>query len=187
MRVQQYALWLMPTGHVYDQLADLIRQLSAENVTPAFEPHVTLLSPIIGGHDEVLQKTALLCTQINALEICLLDCGYSNEYFKCLFVNANRSDQLLSSHTAALNVFGIRQATAFDPHLSIAYGDIPVAQKAIIAVSITDKVRVAFEVAHVDLYSITGNPDQWYRIERYPLGPRGTLHHRSRSTQDIGE
>jgi hypothetical protein len=59
-----YSLWLMPTGEVRQRLAGTILELSRQYATPAFEPHVTLASGMVGPAREVVAKMRELARRI---------------------------------------------------------------------------------------------------------------------------
>lgn len=61
---ESYSLWLKPSGHVADKLAQEIRSQASEHLAPVFEPHVTLLGGIEGDKEHIYQATQELAKQI---------------------------------------------------------------------------------------------------------------------------
>ena len=118
----EYTIWMIPTGYAYARLISIIEELSRKFGTLRFEPHVTLLGEILLPKKEVLDKTRRLTELISSFEISLFDIGHSNQYFKCLFLNAEKSPDLMEAGRKARRVFG--RDEPYEPHLSLLYGNI---------------------------------------------------------------
>lgn len=99
-----YSLWFMPTGSVYDRLVKIISQLSKKYSSPNFEPHVTLLAPIDEPGEEITSKTSQLVSLIQPYEIKLTTVDYLDEYFRCLFIRAEETKDVMGANFRSLKV-----------------------------------------------------------------------------------
>lgn len=165
----KYALWLMPSGQVYDRLSGLITRLSTAYATLQFEPHVTLLGGLIGPEEEIEAKTLHLSTLIRACTITLVRAEYINEFFRCLFLRAEDTDELLTAHLKARKIFNRMEEPRYMPHLSLMYGDLPAEIKEEIIRDIGKEWHTSFDVKSIHLFSTEGEPKEWHRAKEFAL------------------
>ncbi len=165
-----YALWLIPEGEVRRQLARTIRKLSRQYSTPAFAPHITLVSSIVGPGREVTAKTAQLTKGLRPLRLRLTRLDFRDEYFRCLFVRVARTSALARVHQKATSVFSLQGGRAFLPHVSLVYGALPRATKRNLVLSLGARFDLGFEVRRIDVVAIQGPPDRWRRLKSFPFG-----------------
>lgn len=119
---KSYALWLVPSGEVYDNLKGLIPDLSRRNGTVDFEPHITLIGGLEGEEKTLISKAHLLgATPFN---VRLSNLEHSGEYFKCVFLNCEMSGELEALSNRARTAFGVSGESEFSPHLSLLYGNL---------------------------------------------------------------
>jgi 2'-5' RNA ligase len=121
-RKKEYSLWLMPNGKEYERARDMILKIAKNNSAPVFEPHVTLLGDIAGYEEEVSRRTSELAGKLKPFRIRLIGTGYLESFFRCLFIKAGKTKQLMKANDAARKIFGRRDDRPFMPHLSILYG-----------------------------------------------------------------
>jgi 2'-5' RNA ligase len=162
-----YAVWLTPRGKVRDELARKIRELSREYATPVFEPHVTLVSGILGSPDQVMAKSAKLAAQVSALVVRLTKLDWLNEYFRCVFVRVAKSRPLVEANRRAKMVFGLERRRAFMPHLSLLYGNLAPRVKKRIVAALGRRWDIEFEVSQLDLVALRGEPHEWRRVKAF--------------------
>ena len=164
-----YSLWLMPSGHVRNRLADLISRLSGEYSSPGFEPHVTLIGNLPGPERETVSKTSELAASIRPLKIELDRVDFLDEYFRCLFIRAKKTEGLMQANLKARRVFGRLQDPAYMPHLSLMYGNFAPAVKRGVIATIGKEFDFGFVAKSVHLFSTGGKPGDWYRVGEFPL------------------
>lgn len=167
---KSYALWLIPQGEVRRQLARTIRKLSRQYSTPIFAPHVTLVSSIVGPGREVTAKTTQLSKGLRPLRLRLTRLDFRDEYFRCVFVKVARTSALARLHQKAREVLGLRGGQAFLPHLSLVYGDLPLATKRSLVLSLGARFDLELEVRRIDVVAIQGRPNRWRRLKSFPFG-----------------
>ena len=119
----------MPKKEVYVKFATLIEDLSEKYGSKLFEPHVTVLGDIAGDEQDVIAKAHIAVTGHKPFEVNLTSAGYTNEFFRQLFVKAEKSEQLFKLHKDARKVYGMPSKDAYAPHLSLLYGEHPTATK----------------------------------------------------------
>jgi 2'-5' RNA ligase len=158
---QRYALWLMPTGEVHEQLERILHELSARFAAPEFPPHVTLLGGIVGPRCEVLSKAASLAARIRPFAVRLGELRCLDEYFRCLFVRAARTTPLLNAHKVARDIFGHHREPLFMPHVSLLYGNFSQSSKEKAVAELGLRLDLEFKVRNLHLYSTRGVPREW--------------------------
>lgn len=160
---------MLPPADVIDRFRSLIVDLSRRTGTPAFEPHLTLA----GGIDAPTERAAVarvapLAARLPPLPIRLTDVGTTGEYYRCLFIHAERTPRLERAYREACDV--LEQAPGdFMPHLSLIYGELGAADKARIIADIGARFDLAFTVERLALYSAAGPPPGWRRIAELAL------------------
>jgi 2'-5' RNA ligase len=164
-----YSLWLMPGGHLATQLQALITQLSNEHSTPKFEPHVTLIGELAISEKEAVTKTRQLAKMLRPFTIALREVTWLNEYFRCVFIRAEKTPDLLSANSKACEVFEQPNDTNYMPHLSLVYGDLTRPVKEQIIGGIGQESYVDFEVKGISLYYTNRQPQEWHPILEAPL------------------
>src|SRR5690606_30965655 len=121
----RYSLWLMPPAAVYDRFARLIDALSRRFGTPRFAPHITLASTGAELAGDAPARAAALAAELAPVPVRLLDVAHTDDYFRSLFVRAQRTPALLAAHRLAAARLGTEPAEDFMPHLSLLYGELP--------------------------------------------------------------
>jgi 2'-5' RNA ligase len=160
-----YSIWLMPSGEINDELRQTISKLSQQYATPMFPPHVTLLGNLSGGEKDLSSQTQRLAARIRPFQVTLTTVDYLDEYFRCLFLRAEETPTLLEAGRAARIIFHREQDPIFLPHLSLMYGNFDIEIKKQIVESIGHEFNRSFWVSHLRLFSTTGEPKDWYRVQ----------------------
>ncbi len=111
----------MPSGAVYQSLKEVIHNLSKEYGTVNFEPHVTIIGRLTGDETVLIEKTKELAESMGQFKISLEKLQQSDEYFKCIFLECERSRELIDLNQKARELFGRLEDEEFQPHLSLLY------------------------------------------------------------------
>lgn len=159
----------MPTGGVYNKIAEMISTLSRRYESPDFPPHVTLLGGLLGSEEEIVRKTEQLAGQIRPLTIMLTHVDSLKEYFRCLYLRADESADLEDMNRIARGIFDRHQDPKFTPHLSLMYGTFPPQVKEKIIQELRNVFSMRFEARSIHLYSTNGEPKDWYRVKQLDL------------------
>jgi 2'-5' RNA ligase len=159
----------MTEGPVHEMLYKTIQELSKEHSTPSFEPHITLIPEVNESETQVIEKTLHLAKSIKPFTVQLTDFGYRNEYFRCLFIEAELSDELTNANLKAREIFGRQDDAVYYPHLSLMYGDINLDKKKTILSELEIDPNLRLDVKSMDMFLSQGRVEEWYRVKRFPL------------------
>mgnify|MGYP001590671771 CR=1 FL=1 len=168
---EKFSIWLMPSGKKYNKLKKLILSLGKKYSAPVFEPHVTLLGNLGGQKKEALKKTAYLASKIKPFKITLTSHEYLDEYFRCLFIKAKKTSNLVKAYSMAKQIFRQKSKEKFMPHLSLVYGHFPAKTKQEIISQIKTDVAMSFEINNIMLFLASKNiqPNKWREIREFKL------------------
>jgi len=168
----RYSLWIMPPGGLYEKLSDLIVQIAGRYHSPVFKPHVTLLGSVPGGRESIVSATSRLASSLKPYDIYLTNAGCLDEYFRCLFIEVERSDEVLRANMAAKRTFANNDDRGYFPHLSLMYGNLSIDVKKEIISDIGEKFDLTFRADSIHLYDTSGAPEEWYSLGEFQLGGR---------------
>ena len=162
-----YSIWLMPRGHVKDQLRNAICSLSTDFEGPIFKPHVTLVGGFLGREKELLQKTEIISRNIRPFEISFNGITYLDEYFRSLFLKVKFSSQLKGAKDIACKELSWND-NGYIPHLSLAYGNYSIKEKEEM-ISTINILPNGFLVDHIFLAHNDEIHLKWKVIQGFPL------------------
>lgn len=161
---QVYSLWLMPEGQTALRLQELIARFSREYSTPRFEPHVTLIGECDMSETAVLVRTKELASKIQPFDIRLNRIEYLDRYFQCVFIKAEKTQDLMKARASACALFGQKKDEKYMPHLSLIYGNLPPRVKQSIVQSAGGTLELQFCAEKIYLYHTGGSPEHWYCV-----------------------
>jgi 2'-5' RNA ligase len=159
-----YALWLIPTGKLYAKLEQLIKEMAQEFSAPYFEPHLTLLGGITGDRAKIVSQCEDLADFQKPFEIRLAAPGHLDDYYRSLFLHVGRSPALLHANRRARKVLEYSENADYFPHMSLLYGNYPLALKQSIAAGRLGGMNGTFSVDRFFLIDLAGEPQNWTRI-----------------------
>ena len=170
-RKKDFAIWIIPSGEIYEKYHNLIYHLSQKYSTPMFEPHITLLGHVIDSQVGAISKISRLSALTRPFPLRLTSIGYSDEYFRCLFIKTRKSRELAELHSRAKEIFTLLNKRPFIPHLSLVYGNLSSIIREKIVSEIGSEFNIEFEVRSLQLVSasISIDPKEWYRVKEFPL------------------
>jgi 2'-5' RNA ligase len=165
---EKHALWYMPSGEVYNRLKNIIVRLSEKYSTPAFEPHVTVIGGLKDPLEELCSKSAQVADLIRPHRIGLIGPECLDEFYRCLFLRAEKTAELTLTHLEAERIFGRTGESEYSPHLSLMYCDFikDIKEQIIPEIGEWDPV---FEVDRICLYSTEGEPTEWKPVQSFTL------------------
>ena len=163
-----FSLWLMPAPAHGARFARVIDSLSRRLEAPRFDPHVTLCGNRGGSEAEWAAQTEILAARLAPLELQLTDLDYTDEYFRCLYVQVNRSAELLRMRAAACRYLGWPDAGDFMPHLSLLYGSFSTAEKERLIGEI-GRFDTVLRADRLALCAPSGPPAGWRIYGPFPL------------------
>ena len=165
-----YSLWLMPEGRIAERLQTLITNLSNQYKTPDFPPHVTLIGALNLPEAKAVAKTAQVAERIDPFEIQLGELAHLDQYFRCVFVKAKKTEALMNANSTAREVFRQRTDEEYLPHLSLIYGALNAHARQRVIQDMGDELSITFSVTEIHLYYTGGSPTLWRCIAKKPCG-----------------
>lgn len=163
----RYAVWYEPTGEVYNILNKIIRQLSVTYHSSVFEPHITLLP---GGTATSLafitKKLEKIISRTTPFETRFISYSYLDDYFKCIFVQIEKSSCVMDFAHAIQREINGQPTQEYTPHLSVFYGQLPVAEKEKIIKNLDDvnKKHFTIDKVHIIEYELGKPPESWRKV-----------------------
>jgi len=162
--MKTYSLWLVPEESALSKFLKIIGDLSEKYNSPKFEPHITLLSRIEGEEDDLIKKTEELVSFLSTLTITLESFGFSKYPHKALYLNVKKTDELLSAHEKASEIYS--HNAEFAPHMSLLWGTFDIDLKLKIIEELGEQ-NDTFKISSVELYDITNEDENlWKCIEK---------------------
>lgn len=162
-------MWLTPEGGEALPLKRLIADLSRSLHSSLFIPHVTLLGDVSRSEERITYYCRRLAAGMPSFRVRFAGVGWSDSYFRCLYLNVDPSPSLLKARGTAIDKCGVVNDRSFLPHLSLAYGELDEARKRVIAREVVRPYPPGFNATHLDLVRTQGRPEDWRLIERFPL------------------
>ena len=167
-KTDTYSLWIMPEGAAYTLTDGYIARLSQAYDLPKFDPHVTVLAGIPNPGSSTLRD---LTRGLPPFRIRLANQPeYLDERFRCLFLKAHETPELMETFAKASELFGYEGPPYF-PHLSLAYGNLPVETKHEMIQSLGDIPQIEFEARQLSLVQASSKIpiSNWKVVEQFPL------------------
>lgn len=165
--MKTYSLWLIPDEPAFSNSSKIIENLSEKYNSPKFIPHITLLGRMEGEEEDLIKKTEKLVTQLFPLTIKLESFGFSEYKHKALYLNVEKSEELLSANKKASKIFN--HDAEFAPHLSLLWGTFDIDLKLKIIEDLGEQ-NDTFKISSIVLYDITDtNENLWKEIKRLKI------------------
>ncbi len=158
----------MPSGQTYEILKDTILRLSERYSTPGFEPHITIIGGLRGPVEELVSKSAILASAIKPHKIVLAEPECLDEFYRCLFLTAEATPELLRTNLDAKRIFERTGESEYSPHLSLMYCDFKTDIKEKI-IGELGELKAEFEVDRLHLYLTEGEATEWRAVRSFNL------------------
>ena len=158
----------MPGDPERQHLRDLIGALAKRHKAPAFEPHITLLGGVSESPDAALEKVRHIASQTAAFKVRLSRAAYLERYYRCVFMEIDEELALLHLQKSALSQFGAPD-TAYQPHLSLLYGDFDAELKQQLVQEFTPYNDTAVNVSALALWAMDEHVANWREEAKFAL------------------
>ncbi|MCX8056562.1 MAG: hypothetical protein N3F03_02995 [Ignavibacteria bacterium] len=158
------SIWLMFDKHSEALLQKLIEDLSKQFNTPSFKPHLTLL-PAIEFDENLVDRFSKFTQEIFPIELEVLGINTSNEFYKSIFLEIKKTNQLENIYQRSLEIFKDGKTNSkFEPHISLfySYHSIEVINKIINDLQTYQFNKIL--VNKISLVSTEGTPEFWKEI-----------------------
>ena len=162
-----YSIWLIPNDEKYIILKRIIEELSHIFGGIKFVPHVTLLSNLDFSEDFLSKKIENIAKKIKPFNIYLNEINYLNEFFQSFFISVKINNDLAYIRKVAKSFFP-KMAGKYNPHLSLAYGNI----ESKIKKSLKNKIHCPIKNFKATELYLAYNDEvnfKWEVINKFPL------------------
>ena len=162
-----YSIWLIPNGEKYMLLRTKIIELSHIFNGIKFLPHITLISNLDYDEKFLSKKVENIAKQVKPFNIYFDKIGYSDEFFQSFFINVRINSHLAYIRKIALLNFP-KINEEFNPHLSLAYGNI----ESKIKKNLKNKIHCPIKNFKVKELYLAHNDEinfKWKVINKFPL------------------
>ena len=151
-RTKLIAFWLLPAAPARQFFRSLIVELAARFDAPVFEPHLTLLGGI-ANHERALRALREVSVKTRC-ELRIEGVHFSERFTQTLFVRFYLSDELRRLSRVFAQALDLESGDDFDPHVSLLYKDMPVADKKELA----GWIKISFEQASFEGLKLIAHP-----------------------------
>lgn len=170
--MNDYSLWLRPAPAVAARCAELIDTWARHLGTPRFEPHLTFGAVTATTDAEATARALQLATRLAPVPIHLVGAGHTDAYFRCLYLRAEKTPQLLAAYRLACEELQQPVAGDFMPHVSLVYGTLATSVKEKIIAEIDGNFPKDFFADSISLCVTAGSPDHWRSLGPFSLTGR---------------
>lgn len=165
-----YHLWLVPAGKTLHRLRRIIDDLAEAHSGPAFTPHVTLLSPLVGEETSLIETNRRLAAGLSPFNLELTVPAAGTTFFQCIYMRVAENQSLSQARQAAAKAFAL-PTDDYMPHLSLYYGDASAERRAIILKAVPARAKCSFPVESIQLIRADSErPVDWHCVDQAPLG-----------------
>jgi hypothetical protein len=170
MAVAQVSLWLQPEQAAAAELDAVIERLAAVHGTAVFPAHLTVLGPLdqevkaaVGSLEQVTQLLSPLDVRFDRTRCELA-------WHRSLYLAAVPEPPLRRAFEVATQAFEVSGKPGFEPHLSLQYSQLPVADKLRLAASLSMELPMTVRFDRLSLWHTPGSDaGRWRLVADHPL------------------
>ncbi len=167
MQKNKFSIWLRPTQNQIDDFTYIISKLSHQHGTIPFPPHITLQSAIDIDLDSIIDTCIILTKQYKKFSIPLLEVGFTESYFRNLYIKAEISKILQTLYEDFNKILKLEPKEDFLPHVSLLYGNIEISSKRKIKEKLDQIMPRSFHCQRLDIYETNGKTHNWHLIQTF--------------------
>ena len=169
-----YSLWFVPEGEIYEELNNIIVELSNKYNTPYAEPHISLIEDVDVEGSEMLLKAYELSKNLNPFYITLTSLSCEDKEEGSIYLGGDITKDLELAYINALRTYGLIKNKRYYPYMHLMYkiyGDVRrEAVKDVMNMLIDNKLfPLSFKVDKIHVYSTYGSMADWFRLTSYDL------------------
>ena len=168
------SVFLIPSDDDYRYTEGLIRHVSDRLAAPRFMPHLTLCSGTTENHELLIETVEKIARSSSPFTLPVAGVGCSDDYFRTLFMEFRETPFLTGMHNRLGEQIRRRAGSAFRPHLSLLYREMPLEEKEALARTIRlDRDRIHFD--GIAIVTPGNDDDGWRDTHRWQVLFRGKL------------
>jgi len=164
MAVRQLSLWLRPEEAAAAELDAVIARLAAVHHTAVFAAHLTLLGVLEQEANAAVRNLEQVAQLLDPVEVRFGDTRCEHAWHRSLYLAAVADPVLRRAFEDAARVFGVAGKPAFDPHLSLHYSELPMADKLRLAADLSLELPMTVRFDRVSLWHTPGSDAGRWRL-----------------------
>lgn len=130
-KLHDFSVWLIPARQDFGYFQNVIEKFAGEVDAPVFRPHVTVFFGQTDSLERVKQIVGAYARNTGLVRLKALGVGVTGQKYKSLFVIFDNDDYLAGLSSAISNA-AVKNDYRLQPHLSLLYKDMPIAEKGLL-------------------------------------------------------
>jgi 2'-5' RNA ligase len=163
-----FAVWLLFQKHDHDYLYQIIKNLGRRYNSPIFLPHITVYGLV--KTDFVTIENAVLesIKNIQPFEVEKIKIGYSDDFWKTLFIELNYITALNAVNRKLENLLSTYAKYDFFPHVSLLYKIMKEEEKIGLVNEL--KIKNKFTISKIGILKFSEKISEWKIVKEYEFG-----------------
>ncbi|MCC6380188.1 MAG: hypothetical protein IT519_15345 [Burkholderiales bacterium] len=173
---ESYSFWLVPEASLERELDKLVRALAPLFGMPAFSPHATVQGDLDLSAEDAEMLARRLVEEESPLAWRAWGIQWTEHPFRAFFVAFDRADRFRALTERSAKLTGTREGLSPFPHLSLAYGSLPVREKIARSRPLAGAIdgrTMTFDRLVVALSGKDVPIEEWKAVATIPLGQAG--------------
>jgi len=164
------SLWLVPDEPERERLAGLIAGLARRFDAPPFPPHVTLLAGLGVREGDAVRRAGEMCRALEPIHLRASRVEARPSHFRCLALRVEETLGLLTTRALAALAFDHPEGDAYEPHVSLLYGEARLGPEAAALPEVQGAVPVRFGVSRLEVWRTSGPVAEWKPLGGWGFG-----------------
>jgi hypothetical protein len=164
MALGRLSLWLQPEQAAADRLDALIARLAAVHGTAAFAGHLTVLPELAAEPDEARAGLTRLADALEPVRVRFGATRCERPWHRSVYLAAVPGPDLRQVFEAAVRTFEVPGSPGFEPHLSLQYSQLPVADKFRLAAAAGLELPLTVRFDRLSLWHTPGSDAGRWRL-----------------------
>ncbi len=167
-KLKEYSLWLEPSETDFKRINKAISNIQKETKSVVFKAHVTLLGGLYDKESCLKEKLSEF-EKVKKIDIYFKKITSGKDKFKTVFLDCKKSKELQNINILSQKIFKTKKA--FNPHMSIVYGNFKKEdkEKMLNEIESLGINYFSFEARSISLWKAFGTADKWKRLKKANL------------------
>lgn len=161
----RWSVWLEPCSADTVRYRKLISKCCEKFSSPVFDPHVTLFGRVGIEPESTFSFFDDLISNHRSFSLKTIGVTTGEPPWKSLFIQLETCEALLNLQSNINNLFKSFRHYTFDPHISLAYGDLTINQNEMDVIALPESIRFSA----VALVMTPDTIESWKYIKKYSL------------------
>ena len=164
MAVRQLSLWLQPEQGAAAELDAVIARLAVVHGTAVFPAHLTVLGAIEQEEQAAVADLERVAQRLDPLDVRFGETRCEAAWHRSLYLAAVPEPTLRQAFEVAVQAFDPPGRPAFEPHLSLQYSQLPVADKVRLAATLSMELPITVRFDRLSLWHTPGSDAGRWRL-----------------------